>query len=329
MTRRRALVTGGAGFIGSHLCLELLSRGYEVICLDDFSTGRMANIAGLLGHPRFEVFRHDVTQPFVLEVQQIYNLACPGAPAHYQLDPMRTVRTSVMGAFNVLDLAERTGARVLQASTSEIYGDPEVHPQPESYQGRVNCTGPRACYDEGKRLAETLFFDYYREHHVDVRVARVFNTYGPRMATDDGRVISTFVVQALRGEPLTIHGDGRQTRSFCYVGDVVRALVGFMESDVTIGPVNIGNPRELSIRKVAQIIVELTGSKSPLVRVPGDPDDAQRKRPDIRLARELLGFKPTVEIEDGLEATIRYFRGAMRTSRTASTFDPRLARLGS
>ena len=304
---RPTLVTGGAGFLGSHLCDRLIERGHDVVCLDNFFTGSRRNIAHLIGHPRFELVRHDVTNPIYVEAPRIYNLACPASPVHYQRSPVETARTSVMGALTVLALAQRTGARVLQASTSEVYGDPDVHPQTEEYRGCVNPVGPRACYDESKRCAESLFFDYRRQHGVDVRVVRIFNCYGPRMAADDGRVVSNFIIQALRGEPLTIYGDGSQTRSFCFVDDLVSGLVAAMESDDP-GPVNLGNPGEFMMLELAEVVIRLTGSRSKLERRPLPDDDPKRRCPDITRAKERLGWQPSVGLEDGLKDTIRYFQ---------------------
>ena len=310
-TARRILVTGGAGFIGSHLCERLLGAGHEVLCVDNYFTGSRSNVAHLMADPRFELLRHDVTFPLYVEVDQIYNLACPASPVHYQHDPVQTVKTSVHGAINVLGLAKRTGAKILQASTSEVYGDPQVHPQTEDYWGHVNPLGPRACYDEGKRCAETLFFDYHRQHGVRIKVARIFNTYGPRMRPDDGRVVSNFIVQALRGEPITIYGEGRQTRSFCYVDDLVDGLVRLMETDDAItGPVNLGNPYEISIADLAERVLRLTGSAAPLVHRPLPQDDPMQRRPDIARAEALLGWRPTVPFEEGLRRTIAYFAGS-------------------
>jgi UDP-glucuronate decarboxylase len=309
-TARRILVTGGAGFIGSHLCERLLGAGHEVLCVDNYFTGSRSNVAHLMADPRFELLRHDVTFPLYVEVDQIYNLACPASPAHYQHDPVQTVKTSVHGAINVLGLAKRTGAKILQASTSEVYGDPQVHPQTEDYWGHVNPIGPRACYDEGKRCAETLFFDYHRQHGVRIKVARIFNTYGPRMRPDDGRVVSNFIVQALRGDPITIYGEGRQTRSFCYVDDLVDGLVRLMETDDAVtGPFNLGNPHEISIADLAGLVLRLTGSAAPLVNRPLPQDDPMQRRPDIARAAALLGWRPTVPVEDGLRRTIAYFAG--------------------
>ncbi len=310
--RPRILVTGGAGFIGSHLCERLLADGADVLCVDNYYTGSKDNVAGLADHARFESMRHDVTFPLYVEIDQIYNLACPASPVHYKFDPVQTTKTSVHGAINMLGLAKRTKAKILQASTSEVYGDPEVHPQTEDYRGNVNAIGPRGCYDEGKRCAETLFFDYYRQYKTNIRVARIFNTYGPRMHPDDGRVVSNFIVQALKGEPLTIYGDGNQTRSFCYVSDLVEGLVGLMEaSDDVTGPVNLGNPRESTIRELAELIIEMTGSKSPLEECPLPSDDPTQRCPDISLAESKLGWKPAVALEDGLEKTIGYFKDAL------------------
>lgn len=302
------LVTGGAGFIGSHLCERLLERGEEVLCLDNFFTGTRRNIARLLAHPRFELIRHDVTQPILLEATRIYNLACPASPVHYQYNPIKTVKTSVLGALNMLGLARRVKARILQASTSEVYGDPAVHPQSEAYWGNVNPIGIRSCYDEGKRVAETLFFDYHRQNKVDIRVARIFNTYGPRMSVNDGRVVSNFIVQALRAEPITVYGKGEQTRSFCYVSDLVDGLIRLMDCEGITGPVNLGNPEEFTIRELAETVAALTGSPSPIVYKSLPPDDPVRRQPDISLAKEKLGWSPTVLLRDGLEMTIRYFR---------------------
>ena len=307
MDKKRILATGGAGFIGSHLCRALLARGNEVICLDNFYTGRKANIADLLSNPEFEIARHDIVMPLYYEVDEIYNLACPASPVHYQYNPVKTVKTNVIGSANVLGLAKRLHARVLQASTSEVYGDPQVHPQTESYWGNVNPIGVRSCYDEGKRCAETLFFDYHRQNKVDIRVVRIFNTYGPNMLENDGRVVSNFVVQALRGEDITIYGDGSQTRSFCFVSDLVEGLIRMMEQDY-IGPVNLGNPHEMTIAEIAELIVRLTGSSSKLVFRPLPKDDPVKRKPDITLAREKLGWQPKVALEDGLKKTIAYFQ---------------------
>jgi len=309
---KRILVTGGAGFIGSHLCERLTSDDHEVLCVDNYFTGRRHNVASLLDHPGFELMRHDVTFPLYVETDEIYNLACPASPVHYQFDPVQTTKTSVHGAINMLGLAKRTKAKILQASTSEIYGDPEVHPQVESYNGNVNTTGPRACYDEGKRCAETLFFDYYRQHSLRIKVARIFNTYGPRMLPDDGRVVSNFIVQALKGEPITIYGDGSQTRSFCYVTDLVDALIRLMNSsDAFTGPVNLGNPGEFTILELAEKVLELTGSKSKIDHQPLPQDDPVRRQPDITLAKTELAWQPTVALEDGLTEAIAYFKNLL------------------
>jgi UDP-glucuronate decarboxylase len=305
----RILVTGGAGFLGSHLCDRLLGDGHEVVCLDNLFTGRKENIAHLLSHPRFEFMRHDVVDPFKVEIDQIYNLACPASPPHYQYNPIKTVKTSVMGAINCLGLAKRVKARVLQASTSEVYGDPQVHPQPETYWGHVNPVGRRSCYDEGKRCAETLFFDYHRENRVDIRVARIFNTYGPRMLPNDGRVVSNFIVQALQGEPLTVYGDGSQTRSFCFVDDLIEGLVRFMRQTEIVGPLNLGNPDEFSMLQLAELTLKLVGGRSKIVYQPLPADDPKQRRPDIALARRQLQWQPTVSLEEGLARTIAYFRG--------------------
>ena len=305
----RILVTGGAGFLGSHLCDRLISDGHEVICLDNLFTGRKENIAHLLANPRFEFLRHDVVDPFKIEVDQIYNLACPASPPHYQYNPIKTVKTSVMGAINCLGLAKRVKARVLQASTSEVYGDPQVHPQPESYWGYVNPVGRRSCYDEGKRCAETLFFDYHRENRVDIRVARIFNTYGPRMLPDDGRVVSNFIVQALKGQPLTVYGDGTQTRSFCFVDDLIEGLVRMMKQTETVGPLNLGNPDEFTMLRLAELTLKLVGGKSKIVHQSLPADDPKQRRPDITLARRILKWKPAIALEEGLKRTIAYFRG--------------------
>jgi UDP-glucuronate decarboxylase len=302
------MVTGGAGFLGSHLCERLLNDGCDVLCVDNFFTGTRDNLAGLLGHPRFELIRHDVTFPLYVEVDEIYNLACPASPVHYQHDPVQTTKTSVHGAINMLGLAKRIRAKIFQASTSEVYGDPQVHPQPESYVGYVNPIGPRSCYDEGKRCAETLFFDYWRQHRLRIKVARIFNTYGPRMHPNDGRVVSNFIVQALRNEPITLYGDGSQTRSFCYVDDLIEGFVRLMRTgdDVT-GPVNLGNPGEFTMRQLAELVRDLTGSRSSLVHLPLPADDPRQRRPDIALARRQLGWEPTVPLAEGLRATIAYF----------------------
>ena len=302
------LVTGGAGFLGSHLCERLLEQDKEVLCLDNFFTGRRRNVAHLLANPNFELIRHDVVDPLKAEVDRIYNLACPASPVHYQYNPIKTVKTSVMGAINCLGLAKRVGARVLQASTSEVYGDPEVHPQPESYRGNVNPIGLRACYDEGKRCAETLFFDYHRENKVDVRVVRIFNTYGPRMLPDDGRVVSNFIVQALRGEDITLYGDGSQTRSFCFVDDLIEAMMRTMEQEETVGPVNIGNPVEFTIRELAEAVLGKIKTDSKIIEMPLPSDDPTQRKPDISLARKVLHWEPKVELSEGLDRTIPYFK---------------------
>lgn len=308
-THKRVMVTGGAGFLGSHLMDRLLAQGHEVLCVDNFFTGTRKNISHLLGHPAFELLRHDVTMPLYVEVDEIYNLACPASPIHYQHDPVQTTKTSVHGAINMLGLAKRLRCRILQASTSEVYGDPAVHPQPEEYWGHVNPIGPRSCYDEGKRCAETLFFDYHRQHDLPIKVARIFNTYGPRMHPADGRVVSNFVMQALRDEPITIYGEGGQTRSFCYVDDLVGGLMALMNSPEEVtGPVNLGNPVEFTIRELAEKVIELTGSKSQLVREPLPQDDPKQRQPDIAKARQLLNWQPTVHLEEGLLRTIEYFR---------------------
>ncbi len=308
-TRIRALVTGGAGFLGSHLCERLLDQGKDVICLDNFFTGQKANIAHLLQNPYFEMVRHDVTFPYYVEVDEIYNFACPASPIHYQFDPVQTTKTSVHGAINMLGLAKRTKARILQASTSEVYGDPTVHPQTEDYWGHVNPIGIRSCYDEGKRCAETLFFDYWRQHQLDIKVIRIFNTYGPRMHPNDGRVVSNFIIQALNGEDITIYGDGSQTRSFCYVDDLIEGALRMMETETGFtGPINLGNPGEFTILELAEKVLKLTGSKSKLVFRPLPQDDPKQRQPDIRRAREKLGWEPRVGLEEGLTRTIEYFR---------------------
>jgi UDP-glucuronate decarboxylase len=305
---RSTIVTGGAGFLGSFLCERLLERGDDVVCVDNFYTGRKNNIRHLMTNPRFEVMRHDVTFPLYIEADTIYNLACPASPIHYQYDPVQTTKTSVHGAINMLGLAKRTKSRILQASTSEVYGDPLVHPQPEDYWGHVNPIGPRACYDEGKRCAETLFFDYHNQYALDIKVIRIFNTYGPRMRPDDGRVVSNFIIQALKGEPITIYGDGEQTRSFCYVDDLIDGMLAMMATgpDFT-GPVNIGNPDEFSILELAQLVIELTGSRSKLERMPLPVNDPRQRQPDITLARTALDWRPKVALRDGLIKTIDYF----------------------
>jgi UDP-glucuronate decarboxylase len=302
------LVTGGAGFLGSHLCERLVKQGEEVICLDNFFTGRRKNVAHLLDYQNFELMRHDVVDPFKVEVERIYNLACPASPIHYQYNPIKTVKTSVMGAINCLGLAKRVGARILQASTSEIYGDPEVHPQPESYRGNVNPIGLRSCYDEGKRCAETLFFDYHRENKVDIRVIRIFNTYGPNMRPDDGRVVSNFIVQALKGEKLTLYGDGSQTRSFCYVDDLIDGMIGVMEQEDSVGPVNLGNPTEFTIKQLAEAVLDKVDTESSVTEEPLPSDDPTQRKPDISLAQKLLSWNPVVELSTGLDRTIPYFR---------------------
>jgi len=309
MIYNKILVTGGAGFLGSHLCDKLLSAGNDVLCVDNFYTGNKHNIAHLIGHPYFELLRHDITFPLYVEVDQIYNLACPASPIHYQFDPVQTTKTSVHGAINMLGLAKRLKARILQASTSEVYGDPEVHPQNEQYWGRVNPIGLRSCYDEGKRCAETLFFDYWRQHNLEIKVARIFNTYGPKMHPNDGRVVSNFIVQALKGEAITIYGDGHQTRSFCFVDDLIEAMILIMQSPrELVGPVNIGNPEEFTILELAQKVIQLTGSKSKLQFYPLPSDDPVQRQPDISLANTSLGWRPKVSLDDGLKETISYFR---------------------
>ncbi|CBS91597.1 UDP-glucuronic acid decarboxylase family protein [Azospirillum lipoferum] len=307
---KRILVTGGAGFLGSHLCERLLAAGNDVLCVDNFFTGSRSNVAHLLPNPHFELMRHDVTFPLYVEVDEIYNLACPASPVHYQHDPVQTTKTSVIGAINMLGLAKRLGARIMQASTSEIYGDPAVHPQPEEYWGNVNTIGPRACYDEGKRCAETLFFDYHRQHKLSIKVIRIFNTYGPRMHPNDGRVVSNFIIQALKGEPITIYGDGLQTRSFCYADDLIDGFIRFMATpaDVT-GPINLGNPGEFTMLELAEKVIRLTGSSSRIEHRPLPQDDPKQRRPDIAKARSLLEWEPKVPLDEGLERTIAYFRG--------------------
>jgi UDP-glucuronate decarboxylase len=308
----RVLVTGGAGFIGSHLCERLLNDGHDVICLDNFFTGSKRNIAHLMDNRSFELIRHDITEPILLEVDRVYNLACPASPIHYQYNPVKTIKTSVMGTINMLGLAKRVRARILQASTSEVYGDPQVHPQTEDYWGNVNPIGIRSCYDEGKRVAETLMMDYHRQNGVDVRIIRIFNTYGPRMAEHDGRVVSNFIVQALKGEDITLYGDGSQTRSFCYVTDLVEGMVRMMECDRFTGPVNLGNPAETTIREFAERIIGLTGSSSRIVSLPLPADDPRQRQPNISLARERLGWEPTVPVEEGLQKTIGYFSSLLK-----------------
>jgi UDP-glucuronate decarboxylase len=315
----RVLVTGGAGFLGSHLCDRLVAMGKDVVCVDNFFTGSRANVSHLLGGPKFELLRHDVTFPLYIEVDHIYNLACPASPIHYQHDPVQTTKTCVHGAINMLGLAKRLQVRIFQASTSEVYGDPDVHPQVESYWGHVNPIGARSCYDEGKRCAETLFFDYYRQHKLDIRVARIFNTYGPRMHPNDGRVVSTFIVQALRGEPITVNGDGSQTRSFCYVSDLIEAVVRFMDSPEEFpGPMNLGNPTEFTIRELAEQVIAMTGSRSKLVSSPMPADDPRQRRPDISTAREHIGWKPEVALKEGLTKTIEYFDALLSNPAGAS-----------
>lgn len=310
---KRILVTGGAGFLGSHLCEKLLDLGHEVICADNFFTGSKDNIIRLLSNPYFELIRHDVTFPLYIEVDEIYNLACPASPIHYQYDPVQTTKTSVHGAINMLGLAKRTNAKIFQASTSEVYGDPEVHPQPESYWGKVNPIGIRSCYDEGKRCAETLFFDYYRQHKVKIKVGRIFNTYGPNMNPDDGRVVSNFIVQALKGENITIYGEGQQTRSFCYVDDLIDGFIKLMATtgDVT-GPINLGNPYEFTIRQLAERVIILTNSSSTLVFEPLPEDDPQQRQPNIALAKKVLDWEPSIQLDDGLVKTIEYFRNVLK-----------------
>ncbi|MEI6080904.1 MAG: UDP-glucuronic acid decarboxylase family protein [Verrucomicrobiota bacterium] len=307
----RILITGGAGFLGSHLCDRLIEQGHEVICLDNFFTGRKSNIQHLLGNPHFELVRHDVIDPFKFEVDRIYNLACPASPPHYQYNPIKTMKTSVVGAINCLGLAKRVRARVFQASTSEVYGDPSVHPQPEAYWGHVNPIGLRSCYDEGKRAAETLFFDYHRENGVDIRVIRIFNTYGPRMLPDDGRVVSNFIVQALQGNDLTVYGDGSQTRSFCYVDDLVDGFMRFMEQEKIVGPMNLGNPGEFTMLQLAELVLKKVGGKSKITHLPLPSDDPKQRKPDISLAKETLGWEPKVPLEQGIEKTIAYFKSAL------------------
>ena len=308
----RCLVTGGAGFLGSHLCERLLNDGHDVICLDNYFTGRMANVAHLRDNRCFELIRHDVTEPILLEVDRIFNLACPASPIHYQFNPVKTIKTSVMGAINMLGMAKRVKARILQASTSEVYGDPAVHPQTEDYWGNVNPIGIRSCYDEGKRVAETLFMDYHRQNNVDIRIVRIFNTYGPRMLMNDGRVVSNFIVQALKGEDITIYGDGSQTRSFCYVDDLIEGFVRMMNQDKIIGPVNIGNPGEFTMLELAKEVLDLTGSKSKIVHKPLPGDDPKMRRPNIDLAKSALGWEPTIPLRQGLEKTIVYFEELLK-----------------
>jgi len=311
----RILITGGAGFIGSHLCERLLDRGADVLCVDNYFTGQRSNVAHLLGNPKFELLRHDVTFPLFVEVDEIYNMACPASPVHYQFDPVQTTKTSVHGAINMLGLAKRVKAKILQASTSEVYGDPEIHPQTEDYWGNVNPIGPRSCYDEGKRCAETLFFDYHRQHALRIKVARIFNTYGPRMHPNDGRVVSNFIMQALRGEDITLFGDGLQTRSFCYVDDLVTGLISLVDSrDEVIGPINLGNPGEFTIRQLAETVIDLTGAQSQLVHRPLPQDDPRQRQPDITRARETLDWAPTIALREGLSKTIDYFDRVLSAS---------------
>ena len=314
MNSKRVLVTGGAGFLGSHLCERLLNDGHEVLCVDNFFTGRRTNITRLIQHPGFEMLRHDITFPLYVEVDEIFNLACPASPIHYQYDPVQTTKTSVHGAINMLGLAKRTRAKIFQASTSEVYGDPEVHPQPETYWGHVNPNGIRSCYDEGKRCAETLFFDYFRQHNLKIKVARIFNTYGPKMHPNDGRVVSNFIAQALKGEPITIYGDGSQTRSFCYVDDLIDGFLRLMASnDELTGPVNLGNPNECSMVDLANLVISLTKSKSQLIYCPLPADDPRQRQPDISLARKQLGWEPIISLNEGLARTISYFDNLLRT----------------
>lgn len=302
------MVTGGAGFLGSHLCERLLARGNDVLCVDNFFTGTKDNIAHLISDPHFEVLRHDITFPLYIEVDEIYNLACPASPIHYQFDPVQTTKTSVHGAINMLGLAKRLKAKIFQASTSEVYGDPEIHPQPEGYWGKVNPIGPRSCYDEGKRCAETLFFDYYRQHRLRIKVARIFNTYGPRMHPNDGRVVSNFIVQALQNQPITIYGNGMQTRSFCYVDDIIEAIIRLMETDAEVtGPMNLGNTGEFNVRQLADMIIKLTGSRSKLIFNPLPANDPQQRQPDITMAKQIIGWEPSIPLEQGLKMTILYF----------------------
>ena len=305
---KKILVTGGAGFLGSHLCEALLKQGNEVICMDNYFTGSKSNIIHLLDNPYFELYRHDVTMPAHVEVDEIYNLACPASPIHYQYDPIKTIQTSIMGAINMLGVAKRTGAKILQASTSEVYGDPHVHPQPEEYWGNVNPIGIRSCYDEGKRCAETLFFDYYRQNHVRIKVIRIFNTYGPNMHPNDGRVVSNFIVQALKNKDITIYGDGSQTRSFCYCDDLIRGMIAMMGTDDSItGPINLGNPHEFTIKQLAELVIELTGASSKIIYEPLPSDDPTQRQPIIDKAKEILGWEPTIQLREGLVKTIEYF----------------------
>jgi UDP-glucuronate decarboxylase len=324
---KRVLVTGGAGFLGSHLCERLLAQGHEVLCVDNFFTGRRSNVTHLLVNPLFELMRHDVTFPLYVEVDEIYNLACPASPIHYQLDPVQTTKTSVHGAINMLGLAKRVRATIFQASTSEVYGDPSVHPQPESYWGNVNPIGPRSCYDEGKRCAETLFFDYHRQHGLKIKVARIFNTYGPRMHPQDGRVVSNFIIQALQGRPVTLYGDGSQTRSFCYVDDLIEGFLRLMATDSGVtGPVNLGNPTEFTIRQLADVIREVVGNSVPIVELPLPKDDPKQRKPDITLARELMNWEPTIQLRQGIEATVAYFDRLL--SAQADRVQPELRQVG-
>lgn len=319
LTRKRILVTGGAGFLGSHLCERLLAEGHDILSVDNYFTGRNDNIAQLLGHNRFEAFRHDVTLPLYVEIDEIYNLACPASPVHYQYDPVQTTKTSVIGAINMLGLAKRVGAKILQSSTSEVYGDPTVHPQTEDYRGNVNPLGPRACYDEGKRCAETLFFDYHRQHHVQIKVARVFNTYGPRMHPNDGRVVSNFILQALRGENITLYGDGSQTRAFCYVDDMVEGLIRLMDTGPRVtGPINIGNPHEISVRELAERVIGLVKSRSKIMLRPLPQDNPLQRCPDITYAKQELGWEPKVALDDGLRRTINFFENLLSLCRWRS-----------
>jgi UDP-glucuronate decarboxylase len=310
----KSLISGGAGFLGSHLCDALIKEGHDVLCVDNFFTGSKDNVSHLISSSKFELMRHDVTFPLYVEVDQIYNLACPASPIHYQLDPVQTTKTSVHGAINMLGLAKRTGARILQASTSEVYGDPEVHPQTEDYWGRVNPIGIRSCYDEGKRCAETLFFDYFRQHHLEIKVMRIFNTYGPRMHPNDGRVVSNFIVQALQNKPIIIYGDGSQTRSFCYVSDLIEGMIKFMDSDKTItGPMNIGNPNEFTMLELAELVLRLTSSQSKIIFKPLPEDDPRQRQPNISLAKNKLGWEPKIKLEDGLNETIKYFKEVLKS----------------
>jgi UDP-glucuronate decarboxylase len=326
LVAKRVLVTGGAGFLGSHLCERLIADGSDVLCVDNYFTGRKDNIAHLLGDPHFEAMRHDITHPLFIEVDEIYNLACPASPIHYQFDPVQTTKTSVIGAINMLGLAKRVKAKIFQASTSEVYGDPTAHPQPESYRGNVNPIGPRACYDEGKRCAETLFFDYFRQHHLKIRVARIFNTYGPRMHPNDGRVVSNFIVQALNNAPITLYGDGTQTRAFCYVDDLIDGFLALMAADDNItGPINLGNPAETSVAELANLVIALTGSRSTITRCPLPTDDPVQRCPDIAQAQTVLSWKPQTELKNGLARTIAYFDDLLSGRKTAATPARRVA----